>query len=67
MDQFYVHFNGAAVFVKEASFLQAQKEDSPDWDTSAWAGPISADGVNHARVIGQQMVDRGELTPKGRR
>lgn len=64
--QFYVHYNGASVFVKEAEFFQQQKRDSPEWDTSAWVGPIDADGINHARDIGQRMVDRGELKVRTR-
>ena len=64
MPAFYVHYNGAAVFVKEANFLQAQKKEDPNWDTSAWKGPVQADGVEHARMIGQQMVERGEFHPR---
>ena len=65
MNRYYVHFNGFAVFVKEAEFLKQQKRDCPSWNTSAWVGPIAADGVEHARMIGEQMAQRGELTPDG--
>lgn len=61
MGRYFVHFNGAVVFVKEAAFFEQQRRENPKWDTSAWKGPIAADGVEHARMIGQQMVERGEL------
>lgn len=59
--QFMIHYNGAAVYVKEREFFLAQKAESPNWDTSAWHGPIEADGVEHARMIGQGMVRAGTL------
>lgn len=65
--RYYVHFNGFAVFVKEAEFFKQQKREAPSWNTSAWVGPIVADGVEHARMIGEQMVSNGELTITGRR
>lgn len=66
MDRFFVCYNGAAVFVKEEQFFLQQKRESPQWDTSAWHGPIAADGVEHARMLGQAMVDRGEITVRRR-
>lgn len=61
MPSYYIVHNGAAVFVKEAAFFQQQKIENPNWDTSRWKGPINADGVEHARMIGQQMVQQGKL------
>ena len=64
MENFYLCYNGAAVFVKEEGFFLRQKQQSPEWDTSAWRGPVAAEGVEHARMIGQRMVERGELTAR---
>jgi hypothetical protein len=58
---FMIHYNGGAVFVKEYGFFQDQKRESPTWDTSAWKGPITADGIEHARLIGENMVREGKL------
>lgn len=55
-NKYYVHYNGAAVFVKEAEFFLQQKKESPEWNTSAWYGPIEADGIEQARSKGQDMV-----------
>lgn len=55
-NKYYVHYNGAAVFVKEAEFFLQQKKESPEWDTSAWYGPIEADDIEQARSKGQDMI-----------
>jgi len=59
--RFMIHYNGAAVYVKEREFFLAQKKAAPTWDTSNWHGPIEADGIEHARLIGQNMVRDGKL------
>jgi hypothetical protein len=61
INRFYVHFNGAAVFVKTASYFLQQKKENPSWNTSAWHGPIEAEGIEHARMIGEQLVREGKL------
>lgn len=61
MESYYLHYNGVSVFVKEASFFEDQKRANPKWDTSAWKGPIHADSIDHARMIGERMVTKGEL------
>lgn len=65
--QFMVHWNGGAVFVKERGFFLEQKAQNPTWTgSSAWVGPIQADGIEHARLIGQNMVNAGEIDRNGR-
>lgn len=61
MALYYVHHNGAAAFAKEALFFQEQRRNDPSWDTSAWRGPINADGPSHARMLCEQMAQQGEF------
>lgn len=53
----YVVWNGAAYFVKEQSFFEAQKAQSPAGDTwwKDWRPLYGVDGIEHAR-------DRARMT-----
>lgn len=51
MSRYYVHFNGAAVFVKEAEFFKSQGGLTEDWG-KAWKW-LEADGIEHARLLGE--------------
>jgi len=51
---FYVHYNGASVFVKEAEFFKSQGGLTADWG-KAWRGPIAAESIHEARMKGYQL------------
>lgn len=51
MRQFYVHFNGYSVFVKEAQYFRFQGGLTQEWGR-AWTGPLEAENVEAARRLG---------------
>jgi len=55
----YVHWNGAAVFVKEAEFFKSQGGLTAKWG-EAWRAVIAED-IEDARRVGEAMHGRGEL------
>ena len=59
--KFMFHSNGAAVFVKELEFFNQQKAASPNWDTSAWKGPITAKTVEEARFVAKLAINKGQF------
>ena len=48
MHKYYVHFNGAVWFVKEAEFFESKGGLTEPWG-KAWK-PIYADSIEHARL-----------------
>lgn len=55
MNKYYVMFNGAAWFVKEAVFFESQGGLTEDWG-KAWE-PIYADSIEHARDKAKLLLD----------
>lgn len=53
LQNFYVHYNGSAVFVKEAEFFKSQGGLKSDWG-NGWYGPIKATSISDARVKGYE-------------
>jgi hypothetical protein len=49
----YVHFNGAAYFVKEASFFRAQGGLAASWG-AAWK-PVVAEDIESARALAKTL------------
>lgn len=54
LQSFYVHWNGAAMFVKEAEFFIQQGGLTEPWG-KRWRGPIVARDVEDARVRAYEM------------
>lgn len=54
----------SAVYVKEADFFREQGGETEEWGRD-WK-PICADGIGHARLIGQQMEPYVSHHPRGR-
>jgi len=50
-EQFYVHYNGVSVFVKEAKFFESQGGLTSEWGKH-WFGPIEAESIYDARMKG---------------
>ncbi len=50
---FYVHYNGASWFVKEAEFFSSQKGHEEEWG-KAWT-PIRAQSIAEVRTLCEQM------------
>lgn len=54
MERYYVHYNGAAVFVKEAEFFKSQGGMTAEWG-NGWRGPVEAESIEDARAKGYQL------------
>lgn len=67
--RYYVHWNGAAWFVKAAEFFKSQGGLTAPWG-KAWT-PIEAESIEHARVmapllVGTKLTHKAAQTaPKG--
>lgn len=68
MPLYRIHWNGAAMFVKEEEFFQQQRREDPKWGMgpamSAWHSVEAAD-LETAREVAQSLQGRGQWPPKG--
>jgi hypothetical protein len=56
MAKYYVHYNGASVFVKEAGFFKSQGGLTDEWGKH-WRGPLTAESIHAARMKGYELFN----------
>lgn len=59
METYYVLIEPYAVYVKEGKFFKDQGGLKEEWGKN-WK-PIIAEGIEHARLIGETMRDKGAI------
>jgi hypothetical protein len=59
MELYYVHFNGAAWFVKDGKFFESQGGLKEEWGKN-WK-PLYADSIEHARCKAELQYLKDKL------